>query len=281
MSDFPTAKPTSSELTRRRLLVKAGTAGAATVWLGALGKVGLEGTAHAGGIGHDTLRRSTYLDLSTTAFTAVVDGGSHKLELVGVEDLPVAASVPMLRDSDDAFSLRFRGDGRDVFSQGTQEISHPQLGTFSLFVVPIEQRTGTQDYEAVIDRTVRIPKIGDGGGPRPVDPKGRGSTSSGGGIGDRRIVPGLKRATLRRSNSGRKLCAEIALSNGASVKSVNATLLRRGRVVGSATASPRGGRALLRFATRPALRGAGYVLALTAIDGNGQVTRMRKQLRIT
>jgi hypothetical protein len=280
MPDSPPANPTSSELTRRRLLVKAGAAGAGTLALGALGKVGLDGTARAAGIGNDALRRSSYLDLSTTAFTATVDGGSHKLELIGVEDLPVAASVPTLRDSDDAFSLRFRGDGRDSFPQGTWAVSHPQLGSFQLFMVPIEQRTGTQDYEAVIDRTVSAPSRDDGGVPRPVDPGDRASTSSAGGVGDRRIVPRLRRATLRRSRSGRRLWAEVALGNASSVKSVNATLLRRGKVVGSASASPRGGRALLRFGTRPPKRGASYVLALTAIDGNGQVTRLRKPVRI-
>ncbi len=282
MPDSEPAKSSRSALTRRRLLSEAGAvgvAGAATVWLGNLGKGPFSGIATAAEVESEALRRSSYMELSSPSFTALVDGTGHQLELIGVEDLPVAASVPALRESEDAFSLRFRGDGANAFEQGTHELRHERLGDFSLFLAPIERRTGTQDYEAVIDRTIVLPGSGGDGAPRPVDPGERGSESPRREVGPARAAPRLRHAKLRRAPSGRRLLAEITLGGGA-VELVRATLMRRGHPVGTASARPNRGRARLGFATRVPPRGAAYVLQLTVVDAEGKATRLHRRLRI-
>jgi hypothetical protein len=277
MPDSVPETTSPKELTRRRL-VQIGAAGAATVWLGKVGE--FTGTAQAAG--SDGLRRSSYLNLSTQDFTVVADGRSHSLQLISVDDLEIAAEVPALRDSDEAFSLRFRGDGRNSFDQGIHELSHSQLGTASLFMVPIEKSGSSQDYEIVVDRTVKIPGLEEGGGPAPVDPGARASSESGSrsGIGAAHAVPRLLTASLRRSNSGRKLLADVTLANAAGVTSLQATLIRRGKVVAGASAGSRRGHSLLRFGIRAPLRGARYELALLAIDRDGHVTQLRKPVRL-
>jgi hypothetical protein len=267
-----------SELTRRRV-VQAGAAGAATLWLGTLDRLG--GTARAGGVPTSGLRRSTYLNLPTSNFTASADGSSHQIELVSVDDLPVAASVPSLRNSDDAFSLRFRGDARDAFDDGIWQLNHPNLGRTALFIEPIEKRSDSQDYEVIVDRTVRIPGINDEGAPDPVNPGARASTTARPSLGDGRLAPRLRRVALSRSTSGRKLLAEVSLANAAGVRTLQATLLRRGKAVATASASPRRGKALLRFGAKAPLRGASYELLLVAIDADGKATQMRKAARLT
>jgi uncharacterized protein DUF6916 len=276
MPDSAPETTSSQELTRRRL-VQVGAAGAATFWLGSRGR--FEGVAQAAGNGKG-LRRSDYLGLSDPGFTASVDGGSRALELVGIEDLPIASQAPALVNSDDAFSLLFRGDARGSFTQGTRELSHPQLGKVSLFVVPVERPTDTQAYEAIIDRTVRIPGLEDEGAPRPVDPGARAESASPRKVAAAGVSPALRRATLRRSASGKRLVADIQLANAAAVTSVRATLRRRGRVVGSASAGSSRGHSLLRFGTKAPLNTASYELWLVTIDAAGKATSLRKSVRV-
>jgi hypothetical protein len=148
----------------RRHVVRAGAAGAAAVWLGGFER--LAGLAGATTL-KAPLRRSSYAGLSGT-FAVAVGAGTQTLEFAGVEDLPIAASRPELRGHDDAFSLQLRGDATTAFPQGTRQFSHPDLGEFSLFLAPVEQATETQTYEAIIDRTVKIPGLNDDGTPVPV-----------------------------------------------------------------------------------------------------------------
>lgn len=281
MFEQPASAPdeaASPELTRRRL-VQIGAAGAATFLVGS--RMGLEGVAHAAPNGKG-LRRSDYLGLTDPGFAASVDGGSRALELVGIEDLPVASQVPSLQNSNDAFSLLFRGDARGSFAQGTHELSHPQLGKVSLFVVPVERRTGnSQDYEAIVDRTVKIAGLEEGGSPEAVNPGPRADRPVGRAAAAAHVGPNLKRALLRRSNSGTRLLAEIQLGNAAGVTSVRATLLRRGKVVGVASAGSRRGSSLLRFATKAPRNAASYQLALVTIDGEGRATSLRKAVRLS
>lgn len=275
---MPVAEPdrsTSNSLTRRSL-VQVGAAGAATIWLGKLG--GLEGKAQAA-TGGDALRRSTYLSLASADFKVTADGRAHSLELVGVEDLPIASRVPSLRNSDEAFSLRFRGAAGNSFGQGIHQLSHQQLGTSSLFIAPIEKPGNHQDYEILVDRTVKIPGLDETGAPAAADPSARGSSESSRRAVGQRAVPRLVRASLRSSNSGKKLLADVQLANAAAIGSVRATLTRRGKVVAGASAGSKRGHSLLRFGIRPPQRGGRYELLLTAIDRDGHVTSLRKQVR--
>ncbi len=108
------------------------------------------------------------MTLSERRFQVNVDGTTQLLELVAAEDLPVAATVPSLRGLDDAFALEFTGDADGTFAQGPRQLVHPELGTFTLFLAPVEQPTGAQTYEALIDRTVRIPAVDAEGVPARV-----------------------------------------------------------------------------------------------------------------
>jgi hypothetical protein len=113
------------------------------------------------------LRRSSYAGL-TGAFAVAAGTGTQMLEFAGVEDLPIAATRPELRGNDDAFTLHLRGDAANAFEQGTRPFSHPQLGEFSLFLAPVERAADSQSYEAIIDRTVKIPGVNEDGAPLPV-----------------------------------------------------------------------------------------------------------------
>jgi hypothetical protein len=224
------------------------------------------------------LKRSTYLSLTSSTFKVDVDGSTLPLQLAGVDDLPVAASVPALRGSDAAFSVRFVGNGLNSFAGGTRTLSHPEMGTFQLFVSPVEQRSATQTYEAVVDRTIRIPGINEEGAPDAVDPGKRG----GGGSAKQPTATAarLVRANLVRSRSGRKLLADVTLGN-VEVAQVNGLLLRRGKVVGKVIVRGRRSRVRLRFALRSAARSKSkYELALTVVDRAGRVTSLRRNLRV-
>jgi hypothetical protein len=168
MTTLPSAHEVPG-LTRRRL-IGVGAAGAATLWLG-----GFDRLASIAGASttSSSLRRSGYLSLSDLSFAVSVDGATHTLELIGVGDLPIAATVPTLIGLDDAFALYFRGTATDSFAGGTRVFQHPDLGEFSLFVSPVDQPDTTQVYEAIIDRTVRVPGLDDDGAPAPVDPPRR------------------------------------------------------------------------------------------------------------
>jgi hypothetical protein len=162
--------PSAHGFSRRRL-VQLGAAGAATVWFGGFERLG-RGIAAASSA-PAPLRRSSYTFLSERTFEVDVEGISHALELVAAEDLPVADTVPSLQGLDDAFALHFTGAADGAFAGGTREIVHPELGTFTLFLAPVEQHSDAQSYEAIIDRTVRIPGLNDDGSPAPVDPPRR------------------------------------------------------------------------------------------------------------
>jgi hypothetical protein len=63
----------------------------------------------------------------------------------------------------DTFALHFHGTG-EALPQGTYELEHHTLGTFSLFIVP----SGATTYAAVISHILNAPTIP---GPRPVKSK--------------------------------------------------------------------------------------------------------------
>jgi hypothetical protein len=151
-------------LTRRRLM-QAGAGTAAALYLGGFERLsGVAGASWAPA----SLRRSSYAGLAERSFQVWVDGVPQVLELAGADDLPVAATVPSLRGLDDAFALHFTGVAGAAFSGATRELVHPELGRFSLFLAPVEQPGEVQRYEAIIDRTVPIPGLGEDGAPRPV-----------------------------------------------------------------------------------------------------------------
>jgi len=135
-------------LTRRSLL-RAGAVAAATTLLGIRP---WSATPAAAAAGH--LRRSAYTGLIGQGFAV----GSLELRLLAVADLAGAAFDKSLAGSEDAFALTFAGPLGPALEAGTHILSHAALGTFELFVGPVEQPRADRRYEAVVDRSVGAPK---------------------------------------------------------------------------------------------------------------------------
>lgn len=52
----------------------------------------------------------------------------------------------------ESFSLLFEGPATQPLGQGTFTFSHPGLGRFALFIVPVSAERGARQYEAVFNR---------------------------------------------------------------------------------------------------------------------------------
>jgi hypothetical protein len=58
----------------------------------------------------------------------------------------------------ESFSLLFRGPAQPLFPQGTYSFEHDQLGSFSMFIVPIGRESDAVVYQAVFNRLVHPPR---------------------------------------------------------------------------------------------------------------------------
>lgn len=134
----------ASMMTRRQVFEL--TAGA---WLAAM--LGCARPARAAGMNAMSpgyLRRASWLPLSG----ATVDVADVTLRLHEVTDLPYLAG------RDDAFALEFTG-AAGTLTGGIQPFRHTTLGTFELFISPVDTVVaGTQRYEVVIERSVGVPE---------------------------------------------------------------------------------------------------------------------------
>ena len=81
--------------------------------------------------------------------------GLLAVQLTHVGDLPAkayqAGSGKLSADQEDCFSLLFRGPAGRPLTQGTYRFEHGQLGSFSLFIVPMVLDQGGQGYEAIFN----------------------------------------------------------------------------------------------------------------------------------
>jgi hypothetical protein len=135
--------PNSNALTRRSFL-RTGAAATAAMMLGMRPWV----AAPAAASGRH-LVRSSYAELTERSFAV----GSVELQLHSITDVAGAALDASLAGSDDAFVLTFSGPIAQPLESGTQTLCHPELGTFELFISPIERPSADCQYEAVIDRS--------------------------------------------------------------------------------------------------------------------------------
>jgi hypothetical protein len=111
----------------------------------------------AGAAGY--LQRAAYTPLVGQRFRV----GGHLMTLAEVADLAGVSHDTDLRDHPDAFALQFDG-GAGALEAGIHEFSHPDLGSFALYLTPVGLPDGAaQRYEVVVDRSVR-------GRPRPAEP---------------------------------------------------------------------------------------------------------------
>jgi len=143
-------QPMSFSITMtRRSLLRVGAAGTATTMVGLMPWSPARAFA---GPGH--LLRSSYAGRVGRRFAA----GSVGLELLSVADVAGAAAHRRLVGSEHAFVLTFAGPLGSELEAGTHTLSNVELGTFELFVSPVDQPREDRRYEAVIDRSVRAPR---------------------------------------------------------------------------------------------------------------------------
>lgn len=80
-----------------------------------------------------------------TVFGTVTSTGTQvELELIDV-------SAQRAAPGREAFSLTFRGPIDNFLGQGTVALSHPVLGGFDLFLVPVARTTDGFLYEAIFN----------------------------------------------------------------------------------------------------------------------------------
>ncbi|MGH3767410.1 MAG: DUF6916 family protein [Pseudonocardiaceae bacterium] len=85
----------------------------------------------------------TFVPLVGETFRVRLPGGTLGLVLGEASGLPARAQDRQ------PFSLLFREPGGTVIPQRSYPISHPELGSFELFIVPLGPDPGGMRYEAV------------------------------------------------------------------------------------------------------------------------------------
>ncbi len=94
------------------------------------------------------MHSSTFETLSDKTFLVITDQGERlPLQLDQVEDQGQSNQL-------EQFSLTFRGNEGHSLTQGTYKLEHPQLGHFSLFLVPTGDPTQSAYYQAAFSRLV-------------------------------------------------------------------------------------------------------------------------------
>ena len=121
----------------------AGTGGAAKAFAGdkaSAAKGALDLRARVGGPSY--LRLATYAPLVGSSFRIQREGERRfTAKLVSAE---------RIQGDGEAFSLLFRGGAPT--EQSTYTLSHPSVGSFPLFLVPVGARRKSQDLQAVVYR---------------------------------------------------------------------------------------------------------------------------------
>lgn len=255
----------SSTLTRRSFLRTGAVATAAAF----AGRAWAPPGAKAAG-GH--LRRSSYAGRIGQGFAV----GSPELRLLSVSDLAGAAVDKSLAGSEDAFALTFAGPLDPALEASAHAFRHGALGTFELFVAPVEQPRGDRRYEAVVDRSVGAPKSPARRAQQQAPATAAAPAAAF--AAAPRSARLLRRVALRRTRRGAR--AEIVLWPGVDMTRLHGRLLRRGKTVGIAASDVRGRRAVLRFRSGRALPAGSYTLLITVVDAAGLPATRRKRIKL-
>ena len=75
-----------------------------------------------------------------------------ELELIEAEFIGKTENGDSMRPKYENFSLIFRGTAEQRLAQATYRFTHPKIGGFDLFIVPIAAEGGTIRYQAVFNR---------------------------------------------------------------------------------------------------------------------------------
>lgn len=144
------AEKRSKGFTRGNFL-KAG--GAAVVSAGA---VPLAHAAAAGQAGTDPLyhlRRASYTPFLHTAFRLEHPHGPVTAELVEITNLvPLRRHRKKAAAGEECFSLLFEETKGEPVAQGSYTLTHPRMGSFQLFLVPVGRGVKGHYLEAVVNR---------------------------------------------------------------------------------------------------------------------------------
>ena len=182
------------------------------------------------------------------------------LRLDAVSDIGAAAERG-LTGSEDAFVLSLSGPR--TLSEGV----HP-LGDGELFVAPVGVPGERQSYEAVVDRSVRLPAPS----PPPVAAVSE-PDATGEGEGERRFAF-LRSVRVRRGRPGLQISVRVAPG----IRAVAVRVERDGTVVGRSRETVRGRRAQLGVRLRPRRARGRFDLIVTATDRDGVRTTVRRAL---
>lgn len=255
--------PHGPALTRRRLLVAGGAATAAVL-------VPVEARASTGPHTRTPshLRRSSYASLRTPDFRLANGGASTVVRLDGVGDL----SDARLAGSEDAFSLAFSGDPLAQVAETQSTLSHPELGSFELLVAPVGKPGARQDYEAIVNRSVGVPRD------PPDAPPAPGAGAASGSSQEDHRGPGLRQVRTRRTPKGVVCTLTLERGDGGAY-TLAAWLMRRDRVVAVASRRHvRRDRVVLRLEPERRLRRGRYDVVVVATDADGGLTSRRTRL---
>lgn len=244
------------------------------------------GTAAAAGYANTppVLRRASWAALAGHDVQVV---GGPVLQLTAVSDLARAASDASLRDLDEAFVLSFSGPANRPLDSEIHQLAHPELGTVSLFVTPVGQVGSSQQYEAVVDRTVRIPGMLDApavtGTAADAVAEAEASTlgvvaPAVGAAPASVLRKRLKvRAQAHRTASRTKLDLDLT---GAAVQAVAVRVVRHGKTLASGQGLVQHGKASLVLHGRHRLARGTYDLVVTATDRKAQALTVTRTVKI-
>jgi len=97
---------------------------------------------------------SRYLDSKFLIYTSPLTAIS--LQLINVKHLDSTSTRHTARATKlDSFSILFRGPRRTVLESKSYRITHDQMGTFDLFISPVNDSKKQRLYEAVFNRFQR------------------------------------------------------------------------------------------------------------------------------
>jgi hypothetical protein len=262
-------------LSRRRLIQLGGGATAA-LYLPSFASVAVASGVPA------SLKRSSYASLVGASFTS--DAGA--LTLTAVSDLARAASDPSFAGRDDAFALSLSGPTGSVLQSGIHTLSNSTVGSFDIFISPVDDPGADQAYEVVVDRSVPI-GLADDVAPQPlaqsngaagvaeVEPSSR-LVSGGGTAGHVALV---EFASVARR--GGLLTVDVRVARGKGIVAVAVSLSRGGTQYARASGRLRGGRAVrLTMRRLRKVRAGHYQLRVTTTDSHGRRSASTRSVSI-
>lgn len=226
------------------------------------------------------LRRSSWAGLVGSLIPVV---GGPALRLVDVADLSRAQADPGLRDLEEAFVLTFRGPVEPTLGSGIAQLQHPELGTVSLFLSPVDTAQGGQRYEALVDRTVRLASVLDApafvGSAEDAAAGAAASTAPvvKPAIGGRSLVARRLKVRARARRDGRRLAVDLSFVGGG-IRAARVQLVRHGRSVATGEGLIRHGRALI--AVRSHVPRGSYDLVVTATDRHAAAITVTRSVTV-